>query len=178
MCSSDRAGVGKNYSGERDDTVMLYALSSFFSQSLPDLVDWMVLAIATPKSEDIVGICAPKKTLCSLGARMHLSRVYMVITLWFFKHFTQQKTPGYMLSFFEKKTPLWSPCTQGSNCDYIWKKTPLWSQCTQQSHGDCIWKENSTKTSGFFVKENPSFFHNFVYNVSTLNLSHSLRLLS
>ena len=43
---------------------------------------------------------------------------YIVI----FKHFTQQKTSGYMLSFFEKKTPLWSPCTQGSNCDYIWKK--------------------------------------------------------
>ena len=58
----------------------------------------------------------------SLGARMHLSRVYMVITLWFFKHFAQQKTPRYMLSSFEKKTPLWSPCTQGSNCDYIWKK--------------------------------------------------------
>ena len=85
----------------------------------------------------------------TLGARMHLSRVYMVITLWFFKDFAQQKTPGYMLSFFEKKTPLWLPCTQGSNCDYIWK-------------------ENSTKTSGFFVKENPGFFHNFVHNVSTL----------
>jgi len=58
------------------------------------------------------------------------------------------------------------------------KKTPLWSQCTQRSHGDYIWKENSTKTSGFFVKENPGFFHNFVHNVSTPNLSHSLRLLS
>ena len=58
----------------------------------------------------------------TLGARMHLSGVYMVITLWFFKHFTQQKTPGYMLSFFEKKTPLWSPCAQWSNCDYIWKE--------------------------------------------------------
>ena len=56
------------------------------------------------------------------------------------------------------------------------KKTPLWSQCTQRSHGDYIWKENRTKTSGFFVKENPSFFHNFVHNVSTPNLSHSLRL--
>ena len=53
---------------------------------------------------------------------MHVHRVYIMITLWFFKHFTQQKTPGYMLSFFEKKTPLWSLYTQGSNCDYIWKK--------------------------------------------------------
>ena len=58
------------------------------------------------------------------------------------------------------------------------KKTPLWLQCTQRSHGDYIWNENSTKTSGFFVKGNPSFFHNFVHNVSTLDLSHSLRLLS
>ena len=41
--------------------------------------------------------------LITLGARMHVSRVYMVITLWVFKHFTQQKTSGYMLSFFEKK---------------------------------------------------------------------------
>jgi len=58
------------------------------------------------------------------------------------------------------------------------KKTPLWSQCTQRSHGDYIPKENSTKTRGFFVKENPGFFHNFVHNVSTLDLSHSFRILS
>ena len=47
-----------------------------------------------------------KRKVVSLGARMDLSRVYMVITLRFFKHFAQQETPGYMLSFFEKKTPL------------------------------------------------------------------------
>ena len=51
-------------------------------------------------------VCTLLLRLLSLGARMHLSRVYMVITLLFFKHFAQQETPGYMLSFFEKKTPL------------------------------------------------------------------------
>jgi len=65
----------------------------------------------------------------------------------------------YIVITFEKKAPLWSQCIQRSNCDYIWK-------------------ENSIKSSGFFVKENPSFFHNFVHNVSTLNLSHSLKVLS
>jgi len=58
----------------------------------------------------------------SLGAKLHLSRGYMVIKLWFFKHFAQHETTGYMLSYFTKKIPLWSECTQGLHCDYIWKK--------------------------------------------------------
>jgi len=42
----------------------------------------------------------------SLGAKAHLSRGYMVIKLWVFKHFAQHETTGYMLSYFTKKTPL------------------------------------------------------------------------
>ena len=112
------------------------------------------------------------------GVRIHLSRVYMVIKLWFFKHFAQQKTPGYMLSFLKRKPHFDHHVPRDQIVITFEKKKPLWSQCTQRSHSDHIWKENSTKTSGFFVKENPGFFHNFVHNVSTQNLSHSLRLLS
>ena len=48
---------------------------------------------------------------------------------------------------------------------HLKKKPLLWSQCIQQSNCDYIWKENSTKTSGFFVKENPGFFHKVPCNV-------------
>jgi len=116
--------------------------------------------------------------LYSLGVRVHVSRGYMVITLWFFKHFAQQETTGYMLSYFTKKIALWSPCTQGSNCDYIWKENTTLITMYPAITWWLISKRKSTKTSGFFVKENPSFFHNFVHNVSTLDLSHSFRVLS
>ena len=43
--SSDGSGVEKNSFGERDDMVMLYAMSSLSVQSLPDLAVRMTLAI-------------------------------------------------------------------------------------------------------------------------------------
>jgi len=42
----------------------------------------------------------------TLGVRVYVSRGYIVITLLFFKHFAQQETTGYMLSYFVKKIAL------------------------------------------------------------------------
>jgi hypothetical protein len=45
MWSSDGSGAGKNSPSERDETVMLYAMSSWSLQSLADLADRTRLAM-------------------------------------------------------------------------------------------------------------------------------------
>jgi len=62
MWSSDGSGVVKNSPGGRSEMVILYAISSLLDQSLPDLADRMILAIATLKSEDGIRVRAPPKT--------------------------------------------------------------------------------------------------------------------
>ena len=80
------------------------------------------------------------------------------------------------------------------NCDFLStspSKKPLdtcWVILQRKSHFDhnvsrdqiviTFEKKTAQKAVGSFVKENSSFFHNFVHDVSTLNLSHSLRVLS
>jgi len=55
---------------------------------------------------------------------------------------------------------------------------PLWSQCDLWSHASHFWNVPPKVATGHMLNENPRFFHNFVCNVSTMGLSHSLRLLS
>jgi len=69
MWSSDGSGVGKNLSGGRDWMVILYAMSSFSVQLLPDLADRIRLAIATLKPEDMIRIHAPPNTPRDLRGR-------------------------------------------------------------------------------------------------------------
>ena len=95
----------------------------------------------------------------SLGARGYLPSVYIVITLWFFKQCAQSSAGGDVLSSFTK-------------CPSIWSQCALWV------HAGCIVKVPIKMAIGHFVKELPCFFHDFVYNVSSICLSHSLGVLS
>ena len=95
----------------------------------------------------------------TLGARGHLPCGYIVITLWFFKQCGQPSASGHMLSSFTK-------------CPSIWSQCALWF------HAGHIVKVPIKVATGHFVKELPGFFHDFVYNVSSICLSHSLRVLS
>jgi hypothetical protein len=61
MWSSDGSGVRKNWPGKTDETVMLYARSSFAVQSLPDFAVRIRLAIAALKSEDVIRTRTPPK---------------------------------------------------------------------------------------------------------------------
>jgi len=128
----------------------------------------------------------------SLGAEVHLSRGYMVIKWWFFKHFTQQETTGYMLSYFTKKIPLWSECTQGLHCDYIWKKHHFdhnvssnqilikFKKKTAQKPVGSLWKKILVSFTILFTMYPPwiwathwEFFHKIPCNVITMSPADS-----
>ena len=47
----------------------------------------------------------------------------------------------------------------------------------QQTHSEFFYKVSTNTTSGYFLNETLGFFHNFVHNVSTMQLSLSLRVL-
>ena len=95
----------------------------------------------------------------SLGERGHLSRGYIEDSLWFYNQFVQTLSRGYIMESFTKYPP-------------------LWSQCKQWSHAGYFLNVSLKVATGYFLNENPGFFHNFVCNASTMSLSHSLRLLS
>jgi len=95
----------------------------------------------------------------SLGARGHLSRGDIEVTLRFFKQFIHTLSRGYMVESFAMYPLLWSQCKQWSHAGYFWNVPPK-------------------VATGDILNENPGFFHNFVCNVSTMGLSHSLGLLS
>ena len=52
------------------------------------------------------------------------------------------------------------------------------SQSVLGGHGGYIVKETIKETLSHFLKEPPGFFHNFIHNVASMSLSHSLRRLS
>jgi len=95
----------------------------------------------------------------ALGAKGHLPRGYIEDTLRFFKQFTQKVSRGYMLGSFTMYPPLWSKCDQGS-------------------HAGHFYNVPTKVATGYFLNGNPGFFHNSPHNVSTMCLSHSLRVLS
>ena len=51
-------------------------------------------------------------------------------------------------------------------------------ECALWVHAGHTVKVPIKVATGHFVKELPGFFHDFVYNVSSICLSHSLRVLS
>ena len=72
---------------------------------------------------------------------------YPVGTLWLFKQCAQPSASEHMLSSFTK-------------CPSIWSQCALWV------HAGHIVKVPIKVATGYFVKELPGFFHNFVHNVS------------
>jgi hypothetical protein len=70
MWSSNGSGAGKNSPDERDETVMLYAMSSLSLQSSPDSADRIMLAVATLGSGDVVRMRVPSKMLRHLHVQL------------------------------------------------------------------------------------------------------------
>jgi len=63
-------------------------------------------------------------TLLALGARGHLSRGDIEVTLRFFKQFIHTLSRGYMVESFAMYLPLWSQCKQWSHAGYFWNVPP------------------------------------------------------
>jgi len=95
----------------------------------------------------------------SLGAEGGLPGRYIVSLLRVFKQFTYTLPGGQIESSFITYSPLWFQCDQWVSWDEI-RKEPI------------------KEPTGYFVNEPPGFIHNFDQNVPTMNLSHSLRVLS
>jgi len=77
----------------------------------------------------------------ALGAKGHLPRGYIEVTLRFFKQFTQKVSRGYMLGSFTMYPPLWSKCDQGS-------------------HAGHFYNVPTKVATGYFLNGSPGFFHN------------------
>ena len=84
----------------------------------------------------------------SLGAGGDLPSKYIVITLWFFRQFTQTVANDQMLSSFTKYPSILSQCDQWVLCEYIQK-------------------EISHVTMGHILKVPRGFFQKVDQNVAT-----------